>query len=96
MSIKLSILKSGEYIISDLYQADDERGKLIGYVLKDPKLIVATSKYEENSTEIKTDVALLTWPSFTMDKQVEALPDSFVTHVNPSNELKTLYEESLK
>lgn len=97
MALKLSILKTGEYIISDLFQGTDDNGKLLAYLMRSPKLIVATTEYEkQNSNELTTNVALLSWPSFTKEDKVEVTPDSFITHVDPTNELKTLYEDSLK
>lgn len=97
MALKLSILKTGEYIISDLFQGTDDSGKVLAYLLHSPKLIIATTEYEKaNSNELKTNVALLSWPSFTKDERVEVTYDSFIAHVDPTTELKTLYENSLK
>lgn len=96
MAIKLAYLKTGEYVVADLYQADDEKNNRLGYIFKNPKQLIP--EYEENknlnTSEIKVKVSLITWPQFTKDTVVQLFPDVFVTVVDPTDELVNLYEES--
>ena len=95
MAIKLVYLKTGEYVVTDLYQAEDEKNRLV-YVLRDPKQLIP--EYEENKTpnksEIKVKVNLITWPQFTKETTIQIFPDSMVTAVDPTDDLQNLYEES--
>lgn len=95
MAIKLVYLKTGEYVVTDLYQAEDEKDNLV-YVLRDPKQLIP--EYEENkssnNSEIKVKVSLITWPQFTKETTIPISPDSMVTAVDPTDDLHNLYEES--
>lgn len=96
MTVKLAVLKTGEYVISDVMQASED-GKLLCFVLNDPKTIVSTQQYEKmESDEVKLSVVLITWPQFTKTTSVEVYPDAFTCFVDPSDDLKKLYEDSLK
>ena len=96
MTVKLAVLKTGEYVISDVMQATEDK-KLVCFVLNDPKMIVSTQNYEKSdSNEVKLSVVLITWPQFTSTKSVEVYPDAFVSFVDPTDDLKKLYEDSLK
>jgi hypothetical protein len=105
MAIKLSILKTGEYIISDVFMATEKdivgKETLVCYVLKNPKAILVMdmshmSSSDEQGKELQTSVSLLSWPQFTETKEVEVQPDAFVTFADPNPELVKLYEDSLK
>lgn len=100
MAIKLSILKTGEYIISEVLQANETdasgNSKVICYVFKQPRTLIVLGMDQENKEELSTQVSLLTWPQFTKADEVEIFPDAVITIVEPTPDLVQLYKDSIK
>jgi hypothetical protein len=98
MSIKLSVLKSGETVISDLKEliSDD---KLCGYLLINPHKIGIRNSVllvEDNQTPNRdVEVSLSPWIIFTSDKEIAVPPDWIVTNVEPVTTIKQMYEEKV-
>jgi len=92
MKPKLILLKTGEYIVSQIQEAWDE-GAFLFYVLTDPRLIKITGTYALDDKH-STSVSLFTWPQFSIDTKVELDKDAVLTIVEPTADLITLYNES--
>ena len=92
MKPKLILLKTGEYIVSQIQEAWDE-GKFLFYVLTDPRLIKITGTYAVDDKH-STSVSLFTWPQFSIDTKVELDKDAVLTIVEPTPDLISLYNES--
>jgi hypothetical protein len=92
MRPKLILLKTGDYIISQIQEAWDE-GVFLFYVLTDPRLIKITGTYALDDKH-STSVSLFTWPQFSIDTKVELDKDAVLTIVEPTLELIDLYNES--
>ena len=96
MTVKLLLLKSGEYLISDIKEGYLQ-DTLVCYMLENPCLISSDGSYkkedgssEENQT--KLNIILQSWPVLSKDTTIELIPDWVITIVNPSDELKKIYE----
>jgi Uma2 family endonuclease len=97
MSIKLSLLKSGETIISDVKELTEEK-KFCGYVFHRPHKVLVESSFfltEENEPNPKVNVSLSPWILLTEDDQILVSPDWVVTIVEPISSIKSLYEEKI-
>jgi ribosomal protein L30E len=91
-TIQLIILKTGEYIVAKCGWSDGETLEM-----HSPKMLIVTETTpEKNSNELKTNVALVSWPQFTKETLIEIRLDSTVTTVHPADDLKALYESTLK
>ena len=90
MSIKLALLKSGEYIISNIKEGilDD---KLVCFVLENPCSVTVNGQYAINDEKNKYSVTFNRWPVFSKDIAVQVLPDWLATVVEPVDSLKELY-----
>lgn len=105
MSIKLTLLKSGEDIISDVQEmvvkTDDGTEKVIGYFfnkpciirMREPEIVVETdeSPAQKNAFEIK----LFPWISLSKDSKIPVPTDWVVTMVEPIDKVKQIYEEQV-
>lgn len=100
MSIKLALLKSGEQVIADIKELiSDETGeKVLGYVLKQPQVVVShqldfslstTPEQVGNSVEIK----MFPWILLSKDEDIAIPPDYVVTVVEPVEEVIKMYQE---
>lgn len=101
MSIKLGILNTGEYVISNVVQATEQAPDgskvVVCYVLNNPRSVGVTDvTVEPDSNNMNSKVQLFSWPRFTDNNAIEVLPHAVVTFTNPSEDLLSLYESSLK
>ncbi len=97
MTIKLSLLKSGETVISDVKELTDNE-KFCGYVFHKPhKILTEKSVFlcEQVESESKIQVSLTPWIILTEDDDILVSPDWVVTVVEPIASIKNLYEEKI-
>jgi hypothetical protein len=98
MSIKLTLLKSGETIISDAKEliSDD---KVCGYLLTKPHKVETRKTIllveENDSPNGDLEVSLSPWIILTSDEQIPVPPDWVVTIVEPIETIKQMYEEKV-
>ena len=103
MSVKLVMLKSGEDIITDVKELKSEEG-IVGYYFHNP-LIVQISHPEkptvlnEDSSsreyESKISVQFYPWIPLSEESRIPCSADWVVTIVEPVQNVKKLYRESL-
>ena len=96
MSIKLALLKSGENIISDFKEGFFEE-KMVCYIAEKPCTISINGTYkileeDDQSGGNKVSISLKTWPNFSKQTTIELSPDFIVTLVEPTDELKKMYQ----
>jgi hypothetical protein len=98
MTLKLAILKSGEDIICDIKEGIIEN-KVVCYIFQDPYRVTVNGKYklldDEEGGKDCLSISLYPWPTLSEDKTVELVPDWIVTLVNPTQQLKDLYEKQV-
>ena len=102
MSIKLTLLKSGEQIISEMKElvAEGEENPQ-AYLFDNPHVV--TIKEQELITEDNMpehdygiNVSLVPWIILSKDKQIVLPLDTVLTVVEPLDSLKQMYEEKSK
>jgi hypothetical protein len=96
MTIKLLLLKSGEYLISNVKEGYLEN-TLVCYMLENPCLISSDGSYKKEDklskdSQTKLNIILQSWPVLSKDTTIEIIPDWIITIVNPNDELKKIYE----
>jgi len=96
MAVKLILLKSGENIISDSKGGFLDE-KLVCYVLEKPCLVKVNGTYkvlddDEEGSKDKLSISLHPWPLLSKDTTVEVVYDWVISIVNPTEELKKMYE----
>ena len=100
MSIKLALLKSGDYIISDAKELLTDGDKVCGYLFSDPHRVTLNSPVilKENmneESESLVNITLSPWIILSQDREIAVSPDWVVTAVEPISSLKELYEEKV-
>ena len=103
MSVKLTLLKSGETIISDVKElvydtSESSEKEVYGYLLKQPKKVNMSSPVfltEETTEESSVQVSLTSWCLITKDTEFAIPSDLIVTIMEPVDRLTKMYEESL-
>jgi len=103
MSIKLTLLKSGETLISDIKELvteDSLSGKkeTVAYLLGKPHKVAVRTEVlltEETSDDMKREiqVSLSPWIVLSSDEEVTVPTDWVVTVVEPLSSIKKMYEE---
>ena len=86
MSIKLTILKSGETLISDAKELLNEKDQVTpsAYLLQNPHLVTIQEKrLEKEQSDFGVDVTLTPWIVLTSDTDVVIPTDWVVTIVEP-------------
>ena len=98
MSIKLTLLKSGEMLISDAKElvSDDKQVAPYAYLLEEPHLVKTREKTfltEEEKTkgDFGIDVILTPWIILSADKQIVLSTDWVVTIVEPLPSVTQMY-----
>ena len=99
MSVRLALLRSGEYVISDISEMiKDER--MIGYVLTKPCVVevkdvqpVSRSILGKSKASKKTlSINLFPWIPFSSDEDILIPMDWIVTLVSPFEDLMEIYQ----
>ena len=103
MSVKLVMLNSGEDIIADVKELKTEEG-VVGYFFHDPLIIKMyqpeepTVLNEESSTRqyaSKISIQFYPWIPLSEESRIPCSADWVVTIVEPVQNVKKLYRESL-
>ena len=96
MSVKLFLLKSGEYVISDGKELISNENP-VGYLFNNPfKAIVNSPIFlSESVNEPEVSVSLSPWIILTNDSQIPIPFDWVVTVLEPIETLKQMYEEQV-
>ena len=105
MSIKLALMKTGDYVISDVNEILSNKEKVCGYMLKNPHTVTYSDsslllvEQEMGSgienTEREIQVTLSPWIPLTSDKSIPVTLDSVIALVNPLESLQDLFEEKI-
>ncbi len=103
MSIKLTLLKTGEQLISDIKElAAEGKDEPHAYLLENPHTVNIIEKQFVTEEEIKTgadygiNVSLLPWIILSKDKDMIIPIDSVLTVVEPLESVTQLYLDKLE
>ena len=102
MSIKLTLLKTGEQLISEMKELVPEGQEQVhAYLLDNPHTVEINEKQfvteEEKSVgDYGINVVLLPWIILSKDKQMVIPVDSVLTVVEPLDSVTQLYLDKLK
>ena len=102
MSVKLTILKTGETIISEMQELVSDKDQLSphAYLLNNPHVVRTKDKTfltEEEKDEKKfgIDVLMTPWIILSSDKKIMIPVDSVITIVNPIKSIVKMYQEKV-
>ena len=102
MSIKLTILKSGMQLISDMKELVAEgTDQAHAYLLENPHMVEVNenrfiTEEEKKNGDFGINVSLLPWIMLSKDKKMIIPIDSVLTVVEPLDALTNLYKEKLE
>ena len=102
MSIKLTLLKTGEQLISDMKELVAEgKDQAHAYLLDNPHTVQINEKQfiteqEKKDGDFGIDVTILPWIILSQDSQMIIPVDSVLTVVEPLEPVTQLYLDKLK
>ena len=102
MSIKLTLLKTGEQLISDMKELVAEgKDQAHAYLLDNPHTVEINEKQfmteeEKKDGDFGINVTLLPWIILSQDTQMIIPVDSVLTVVEPLDSVTQLYLDKLK
>ena len=102
MSIKLTILKSGMQLISEMKElVAEETNQAHAYLLENPHMVEVNenrfiTEEEKKDGDFGINVSLLPWIMLSKDKKMIIPIDSVLTVVEPLDALTDLYKEKLE
>ena len=102
MSIKLTLLKTGEQLISEMKELVPEGQEQVqAYLLENPHTVEINEKHfvteeEKKDGDFGINVTLLPWIILSQDNQMIVPFDSVLTVVEPLNSVTQLYIDKLK
>tara|TARA_B100001029_G_C14787423_1_gene299930 strand:+ start:106 stop:441 length:336 start_codon:yes stop_codon:yes gene_type:complete len=102
MSIKLTLLKSGETLIAETKELISQEDQVVphSYLVEDPNIVhVSQQQVREENGDFKLDITLSPWMVLSADKTMVVPIDWVVTIVEPLESVKKLYldrKESFK
>ena len=101
MSIKLTILKTGETLISDMQELvaqgqEENQGMPNAYLLENPHKVIIRDKNfltdeEKAQKKYGIDVFMTPWVILSKDKKMIVPPDCVMTIVEPIDSIKQMY-----
>tara|TARA_S200000501_G_scaffold103696_1_gene97113 strand:- start:831 stop:1178 length:348 start_codon:yes stop_codon:yes gene_type:complete len=101
MTIKLTILKTGETLISEMQELvakgqEDIQGMPNAYLLKDPHVVKTKDKDfltedEKERKQYGIDVFMTPWIILSKDKDIIVPPDCVMTIVEPIESIKQMF-----
>jgi len=99
MSIKLTLLKSGEQVVSDVKELVSEE-TVRGYVFKNPHRVqvnrtILLTENENDVDDRNVEITLSPWILLTEDEDILVSPEWIVTIVEPLNSIIEMYQEKL-
>ena len=94
MTVKLSLLKSGEDVIADIEEMILDE-KVVGYFFNDPCVVKLLAKDTGNTGKTPCQLQLTPWLPLTRDKKIPVAPDWVITIVEPMPQLKQMYQEGV-
>ena len=94
MTVKLSLLKSGEDVIADIEEMILDE-KVVGYFFNDPCVVKLLAKDAGNAGKTPCQLQLTPWLPLTRDKKIPVAPDWVITIVEPMPQLKKMYEDGV-
>ena len=94
MTVKLSLLKSGEDVIADIEEMILDE-KVVGYFFNDPCVVKLLAKDAGNAGKTPCQLQLTPWLPLTNDKKIPVAPDWVITMVEPMPQLKKMYEDGV-
>jgi len=100
MTVKLSLLKSGEDVIADIQEmivGEGDNARVVGYFFENPCVVKIIEKTSDDSeeTEAPRKLQLTPWMPFTNDSRIPLPSDWIVTIVEPVPQLKELYNKGV-
>ena len=102
MSIKLTLLKTGEQLISDMKELSEEgKDEPKAYLLENPHTVEINEKQfvteeEKKGGDFGINVTLLPWIILSKDSKMVIPTDSVLTVVDPLDSVTQLYLDKLK
>ena len=102
MSIKLTLIKTGEQLISEVKELVPEGQEQVqAYLLENPHTVEINEKQfmteeEKKDGDFGINVTLLPWIILSQDNQMIVPFDSVLTIVEPLNSVTQLYIDKLK
>ena len=102
MSIKLTLLRTGEQLISDMKELSAEgKDEPQAYLLENPHTVEINEKQfmteeEKKDGDFGINVTLLPWIILSQDSQMIIPVDSVLTVVEPLESVTQLYLDKLK
>ena len=95
MSVKITLLKTGEQIISDMKELVDN-GKPVGYLFGNAHRIITEKEFlAESNDDRQIQIILSPWILLSADKEVLIPKHQVVTIVEPIDSLKEMYSEKI-
>ena len=102
MSIKLTLLKTGEQLISDMKELSEEgKDEPKAYLLENPHTVEINEKQfvteeEKKGGDFGINVTLLPWIILSKDSQMIIPTDSVLTVVEPIDAVTKLYLDKME
>ena len=94
MTVKLSLLKSGEDVIADIEEMILDE-KVVGYFFTNPCVAKILAKDGGDIGKTPCQLQLTPWMPLTNDKKIPMAADWVITIVEPMPQLKKMYEEGV-
>ena len=101
MSIKLTLLKTGEQLISEMKElVPEDQEQVHAYLLQNPHTVEIDEKQfvtqeEKKNGDFGINVTLLPWIILSQDSQMIIPVDSVLTVVEPVDALTKLYQDKM-
>ena len=102
MSIKLTLLKTGEQLISEMKElVPEDQEQVHAYLLQNPHTVEINEKQfiteqEKKDGDFGIDVTILPWIILSQDSQMIIPVDNVLTVVEPLEPVTQLYLDKLK
>ena len=94
MTVKLSLLKSGEDVIANIEEMILDE-KVVGYFFNNPCVVKVLARDGGEIGKTPCQLQLTPWMPLTNDEKIPVAADWVITIVEPMSQLKKMYEEGV-
>lgn len=97
MTIRIALMRTGEYVISDMKEASKGE-KFVGYTFTNPQIVEMEDEKQllsEETGESSVSISMRPWFNLSSDENYLIHPENIITIATPIKSITDIYKEKI-